>query len=38
MANFNKILLIGNLTRDPELKYAPSNTAVVNFGLAVNRK
>lgn len=38
MANFNKILLIGNLTRDPELKYTPSNTAVVNFGLAVNRK
>lgn len=38
MANFNKILLIGNLTRDPELKYTPSNIAVVNFGLAVNRK
>lgn len=38
MANFNKILLMGNLTRDPELKYAPSNKAVVNFGLAVNRK
>ena len=38
MANFNKILLIGNLTRDPELKYTPSTTAVVNFGLAVNRK
>ena len=38
MANFNKILLIGNLTRDPELKYTPSNTAVVTFGLAVNRK
>jgi len=38
MANFNKILLMGNLTRDPELKYASSNKAVVNFGLAVNRK
>lgn len=38
MANFNKILLMGNLTRDPELSYLPSQTAVVEFGLAVNRK
>lgn len=38
MASFNKILLMGNLTRDPELKYLPSNTPVVEFGLAVNRK
>ena len=37
MANFNKILLIGNLTRDPQLSYLPSQTAVVDFGLAVNR-
>lgn len=37
MANLNKVLLIGNLTRDPELRYAPSGAAVVNFGLAVNR-
>jgi len=37
MANFNKILLIGNLTRDPQLSYLPSQTAVVEFGLAVNR-
>ena len=38
MANFNKILLIGNLTRDPQLSYLPSETAVVDFGLAVNRR
>ncbi len=38
MANFNKILLAGNLTRDPQLSYLPSQTAVVEFGLAVNRK
>ncbi len=38
MANFNKILLMGNLTRDPQLTYLPSQTAVVEFGLAVNRK
>ena len=37
MANFNKILLIGNLTRDPQLSYLPSQTAVCEFGLAVNR-
>jgi len=37
MASFNKIMLIGNLTRDPELSYLPSQTAVVDFGLAVNR-
>ena len=36
-ANLNKVLLIGNLTRDPELKYVPSGAAVANFGLAVNR-
>ena len=37
MANFNKVLLLGNLTRDPQLSYLPSQTAVVDFGLAVNR-
>jgi single-strand DNA-binding protein len=38
MANFNKIFLMGNLTRDPQLSYLPSETAVVEFGLAVNRR
>ena len=38
MANVNKVILIGNLTRDPELRYTPSGTAVCDFGLAVNRK
>jgi len=38
MANVNKVILIGNLTRDPQLKYLPSQTAVAEFGLAVNRK
>jgi single-strand DNA-binding protein len=38
MASFNKILLMGNLTRDPQLSYTPSQTAVVDFGLATNRK
>ncbi len=37
MANLNKVMLIGNLTRDPELRYVPSGTAVANFSLAVNR-
>jgi len=36
MANLNRVFLIGNLTRDPELRYVPSGTPVVNFGLAVN--
>ncbi len=38
MANFNKVILLGNLTRDPELSYTPNQTAVVNIGLATNRK
>ena len=38
MANFNRIILIGNLTRDPQLSYLPSQTAVCEFGLAVNRR
>ncbi len=37
MANFNKVILIGNLTRDPELRYTPSGTAIASFGIAVNR-
>lgn len=38
MASLNKVLLLGNLTRDPELRYTPSGTAVSTFGLAVNRR
>lgn len=38
MASFNKVILLGNLTRDPELRYLPSNTAVCDFGLAINRR
>jgi single-strand DNA-binding protein len=38
MANLNKVMLIGNLTRDPQLSYLPSQTAVVEIGLAVNRR
>lgn len=38
MANLNKVLVIGNLTRDPELRYTPSGTAVVNLRMAVNRR
>ncbi len=37
MATLNKIFLIGNLTRDPELRYAPSGTAIAVFGMATNR-
>ena len=37
MASFNKVFLMGNLTRDPELRYIPSGTAVATFGLATNR-
>ncbi len=37
MANFNKVLLMGNLTRDPEVRYTPKGTAIANIGLAVNR-
>jgi single-strand DNA-binding protein len=36
MASFNRVILVGNLTRDPELKYIPSGTAVAEIGLAVN--
>ncbi len=38
MANYNKVILVGNLTRDPKLSYLPSQMAVVDFGLAVNRR
>ena len=37
MASFNKVILVGNLTRDPEVRYIPSGTAVCELGLAVNR-
>lgn len=38
MANFNKVYLIGNLTRDPELRVTPKGTAICQFGIAVNRQ
>jgi single-strand DNA-binding protein len=37
MANFNKVLLLGNVTRDPEVRYTPKGSAVCDLGLAVNR-
>ncbi|MBA3273322.1 MAG: single-stranded DNA-binding protein [Chthoniobacterales bacterium] len=38
MASFNKVILIGNLTRDPEVRYTPKGSAVCDLGLAVNRQ
>jgi single-strand DNA-binding protein len=38
MANLNKVMLLGNLTRDPEVRYTPKGTAVGDLGLAVNRR
>ena len=38
MVGFNKVILMGRLTRNPELRYTPSGTPVVNFSLAVNRR
>lgn len=38
MANLNKVFLIGNLTRAPELRYTPANVPVANLGMAVNRR
>ena len=38
MSNYNKGILVGNLTRDPQLSYLPSKMPVVEFGIAVNRK
>lgn len=37
MASYNRVLLLGNLTRDPEIRYTPKGTAVAELGLAVNR-
>jgi len=37
-ANFNKVILAGNLTRDPELRYTPKGMAIVKIGLAISRK
>jgi single-strand DNA-binding protein len=37
MPNLNKVMLMGNLTRDPEIKYTPKGMAIANFGIAVNR-
>jgi len=37
MANLNKVMLMGNLTRDPEVRYTPKGTAVAEIGLAINR-
>jgi single-strand DNA-binding protein len=37
MANLNKVMLIGNLTRDPEVRYTPKGTAVADIGMAINR-
>ena len=38
MANYNKVFLMGNLTRDPQLRYTPNKQAVCDFGLAITRK
>lgn len=38
MANYNRVILMGNLTRDPQLRYLPSNTPVCEFGMAINRR
>jgi len=38
MANVNKVILIGNVTRDPEVKFTPKGSAVTDVGLAINRK
>jgi single-strand DNA-binding protein len=37
MASFNRVILLGNLTRDPQVRYTPSGTAVAEIGMAVNR-
>jgi single-strand DNA-binding protein len=37
MASFNKVILVGNLTRDPELRYTPKGMAIAKIGMAVNR-
>lgn len=38
MASYNKVILVGNLTRDPELRYTPKGMAITKIGLAVNRR
>ena len=38
MASFNKVILMGNLTRDPEVRYTTSGMAIANFGIAINRR
>jgi single-strand DNA-binding protein len=38
MVSFNKVIMMGNLTRDPEIRYNPNGTAVANFSLALSRK
>lgn len=38
MASFNRVILMGNLTRDPELRYTPSGAPVTSFGLGINRR
>jgi single-strand DNA-binding protein len=38
MASFNRVILAGNLTRDPELRYTPKGVAIASFTLAVNRR
>lgn len=38
MASFNRVILVGNLTRDPEVRYIPSGTAVCDLGLAINER
>src|ERR1041384_2166550 len=38
MASFNKVILLGNLTRDPEVRYTPKGSAVCDLGVAVNRQ
>jgi single-strand DNA-binding protein len=38
MSSFNKVILMGNLTRDPEVRFTPNNMAICKFGLAVNRR
>lgn len=38
MSGYNKVILMGNLTKDPEIRYTPNGTAVANFSIAVNRR
>lgn len=38
MASYNRVVLVGNLTRDPQLSYTPQNTPMCKFGMAINRK